>query len=162
MNHISNSRLSSGEWLRARSILAILVAVIGSFAAVASASAEKDGERSLLAAHEQRRVATLAGNGKAMGAIMLDDLTFTHANGVVESKAQFVEALESRRYQYKTLADEKTQVRVHGDTGVVSGICRIVVTVGGDDIDIRVVFTELWVETAGVWRMALWHATIAP
>jgi hypothetical protein len=37
-------------------------------------------------------------------------------------------------------------VRVHGDAGIVSGTCRIVVTASGKDIDIRVRFTELWVK----------------
>jgi len=51
-------------------------------------------------------------------------------------------------------------VRVHGDAGIVSGTCRIVVTASGKDIDIRVRFTEL--KEGGAWRMLLWHATNVP
>jgi ketosteroid isomerase-like protein len=94
--------------------------------------------------------------------MMTDDLTFTHANGVVETKADFLDALKTGRYQYKSLTDEECGVRVHGDTGIVSGTCRIVVTAGGNDIDIRVRFTELWVKEGGAWQMVLWHATNVP
>jgi ketosteroid isomerase-like protein len=94
--------------------------------------------------------------------MMTDDLTFTHANAVVETKAEFLDALKTGRYQYKSLTDEERGVRVHGDAGIVSETCRIVVTAAGKDIDIRVRFTELWVKEGGGWRMVLWHATNVP
>ena len=43
----------------------------------------------------------------AVGSMMTDDLTFTHANGVVETKAEFLDALKTGRYQYKSLTDEE-------------------------------------------------------
>jgi hypothetical protein len=91
--------------------------------------------------------------------MMTDDLTFTHANAVVETKDQFVEALETRKLQYKTLTDEDRQLRVNGSTGVVSGTCHIVVDASGTEYDLRARFTELWVKQGDTWRMMLWHAT---
>lgn len=91
--------------------------------------------------------------------MMTEDLTFTHANAVVESKAQFIEALETRTLQYQAITDENVSVRVHDGTGVVSGICRILVDASGTIIDIRVEFTELWVKEQETWKMMLWHAT---
>jgi ketosteroid isomerase-like protein len=113
----------------------------------------------VLAAHEKRRVATLNGDANAVASMMTDDLTFTHANAIVETKEQFVDALRTRKLQYKALTDEDRQVRVHGSTGVVSGTCRILVDASGTEIDIRVRFTELWVKEGDNWRMMLWHAT---
>jgi ketosteroid isomerase-like protein len=91
--------------------------------------------------------------------MMTDDLTFTHANAVVETKEQFVDALETRRLQYKTLTDEELQVRVNGTTGVVSGTVHIVVDASGTEYDLRVLFTELWAKEGDTWQMMLWHAT---
>jgi Domain of unknown function (DUF4440) len=65
------------------------------------------------------------------------------------ARAEFLDALKTGRYQYKSLTDEERGVRVHGDAGIVSGTCRIVVTASGKDIDIRVRFTELWVKEGG-------------
>lgn len=121
---------------------------------------KNDAEREVLAAHEKRRLATLSGDADAVASMMTEDLTFTHANAVVESKAQFIEALETRRLQYQAITDEEDiTVRVHGGTGVVSGICRILVDASGTMIDIRVEFTELWVREQDTWKMMLWHAT---
>lgn len=89
---------------------------------------------------------------------MTADLTFTHANGVEESKAEFLGALRSGRLQYRLITDEERRVRVHGDAAVVSGTCRLVVTASGAPIDIRVRFPELWTREGGPWRMVLRHA----
>lgn len=118
-----------------------------------------DAQQEVLAAHEKRRIATLDGDATVVASMMTNDLTFTHANAVVETKEQFVDALKSQRLRYKTLMDEDQQVRVHGSTGVVSGTCHIVVDASGTEYDLRVAFTELWVREADAWRMMLWHAT---
>ena len=91
--------------------------------------------------------------------MITDDLTFTHANAVVETKEQFIDALESERLQYKTLNDEDLQVRLIGTTGVVSGTVHIVVDASGTEYDLSVLFTELWVKEDDTWKMILWHAT---
>jgi ketosteroid isomerase-like protein len=118
-----------------------------------------DKQQEVLAAHEKRRQATLNGDANTVASMMTDDLTFTHANAVVESKEQFVEALKTRRLQYRALTDEDLQVRVNGSTGVVSGTVHIVVDAAGTEYNLRVLFTELWVKEGEIWKMMLWHAT---
>ena len=118
-----------------------------------------DTQQEVFEAHDKRRVATLNSDANTVASMMTDDLTFTHANAVVENKTQFIEALKTRRLQYQDLTDEDITVRVHGSTGVVSGICRILVDASGTMIDIRVEFTELWVKEQESWKMMLWHAT---
>ena len=140
-------------------ILGTLVVVFSTLCA-AQARADDKAKRAVLEAHEKRRIATLNGDWKTVGSMMTDDLSFTHANAVVETKAEFVDALKSRRLQYKDLTDEDRNVRVYGDTGIVSGTCRILVDASGTEIDIRVRFTELWVREGETWRMTLWHATL--
>lgn len=136
---------------------AIMVSLL--FVTVASAA---DSEKEVLAAHERRLAATLAGDAGTLGSMMTDDLTFMHPDATVETKAQFIEAVRTKRYQYRSLTDEARQVRVHDKTGIVSGISRIVITVGGQEIDVRVAFTELWVKKGKAWRMVLWQATQVP
>ena len=113
----------------------------------------------VLAAHEQRRVATLNGDADTVDSMMTDDLTFTHPNAAVDTKEQFIGALRSQGLQYQSITDEDLNVRVHGTTGVVSGICRIVVDASGSTFDVRVQFTEVWVNKEDSWKMMLWHAT---
>ncbi len=113
----------------------------------------------VLAAHEKRRVATLNENVSVLDSLMMDDLTFMHPNAVVDTKTQFLNSLSNQSVQFTGLTDEDLNLRVHGTTGVVSGIVRVQVIASGTPVDIRVRFTELWVKDTDRWRMLLWQAT---
>jgi ketosteroid isomerase-like protein len=145
--------------IRVTGLLATLLCVVFVLSCTTNNEQTNDAQQEVLAAHEKRRIATLNGDANTVASMMTDDLTFTHANAVVETKEQFIDALESRRLQYKTLTDEDLQVRVNGTTGVVSGTVHIVVDASGTEYDLRVLFTELWVKEDDTWQMMLWHAT---
>ena len=49
------------------------------------------------------------------------------------------------------------EVEVRGE-----GIAHVLVKVGERDVDVRLRFTELYVEKDGAWKMALWHSTRVP
>jgi ketosteroid isomerase-like protein len=144
---------------RVTGLLSILLSLLVVLSCTTNNEQTNDAYQEVLEAHEERRVATLNGDANTVASMMTDDLTFTHANAVVETKEQFVDALETGRLQYKTLTDEDLQVRVTGTTGVVSGTVHIVVDASGTEYDLRVLFTELWVKEDDTWKMMLWHAT---
>jgi ketosteroid isomerase-like protein len=121
-----------------------------------------DAEATVLAAHDKRIAATIAGDVAALGAMMTDDLTYTHSSGVEESKAEFLDGLKSGKYVYRGIVPQKRRVRVHGEAAVVSGPCHIVIEPGGKRTELDLYFTELYLKEAGAWRMALWQSTRLP
>jgi ketosteroid isomerase-like protein len=143
---------------RGTALLATLLCLVSLWSCTTHVQTE-DAQQEVLAAHEKRRAAMLNGDADTIDSLMTDDFTFTHANAVVETKEQFVDALKTRKLQYKTLTDEDWQVRIKGSTGVVSGTSHIVVDASGTEHDLRVRFTELWVKEDDSWRMMLLHAT---
>jgi uncharacterized protein (TIGR02246 family) len=139
-------------------------AVLGMMLAVAAgAAAARAGDaEAVLAAHDKRIAATVAGDVAAVASMMTDDLTYTHSSGVVESKAEFLAGLKSGKYVYREISAPDRRVRVHGDAAIVSGPCHVVIEPGGKRTDLELYFTELYVKEAGRWRMALWHSTRLP
>lgn len=120
-------------------------------------------EQAVIAAQDRRVALTIAGDVAGLGAAMSDDLSWTHSNAVVETKAEFLEAIRSGKYRYKSMTFDERRVRLHGEaTAIVSGSCRVQVTSGGRDIDIRLRFTELYVKQADAWKLALWQSTRVP
>lgn len=143
---------------RRRLVSSMLVALC----AGAGASAG-EVEQAVLAAQDRRVAATLAADLTLLDAMMTDDVSYTHSNAVVETKAEFLEAIRSGKYRYKSMTFDERRVRPHGDaTAIVSGTCRVQVTSGGRDIDIRLRFTELYVKQADAWKVALWQSTRVP
>jgi hypothetical protein len=136
----------------------VLVALCASASALAG-----EVDEAVLAAQDRRIALTVAGDLAGLGAAMSDDLTWTHSNANVETKAEFLEAIRSGKYRYKSMTFDDRRVRLHGDaTAIVSGTCRVQVTSSGRDLDIRLRFTELYVKQGGAWKMALWQSTRVP
>jgi ketosteroid isomerase-like protein len=141
------------------------LAVLGTWALIggaAVASRAAEAEQAVTAAHDRRIAATVAADLAGLGAMMTDDLTYTHSSGVTETKAEFLEGLRSGKYVYREIAPRDRRVRVHGDAAVVSGPCHVVIEPGGKRTEIDLYFTELYVKVGGKWRMALWHSTRLP
>jgi ketosteroid isomerase-like protein len=144
---------------RRRWLLAVVGASVIGGSTVARAS---DVARDVAAAQDRRIAATIGADVVALGAMMTDDLTYTHSGGVTETKAEFLDGLRTGKYVYREIVPRDRQVRVHGDAAIVSGPCHIVVEPGGKRAEIDLYFTELYVEEGGQWRMALWQATRLP
>ena len=144
------------RWL----VSGVLLAVCTSASAGVGAG---EVEQAVIAAHDKRVALTIAGDVASLGAMMSDDLSYTHSNANVETKAEFLESLRSGKSRYKSLTFDERRVRLYGDsTAVVSGTCRVQVTSGGNDLDLRLRFTELYVKPTGSWKMALWQSTRVP
>jgi ketosteroid isomerase-like protein len=135
--------------------------VLAGLAAGAGARATAE-DAPVLDAQDRRLALTVAADIPALSAMMTDDLTYTHANAVVESKAEFLDALRTGRYRYRSTTFEDRRVRLHGEAAIVSGTCRVRVVAGGNDVDVRLRFTELYVREGGAWKMALWQSTRVP
>jgi hypothetical protein len=141
-----------------RMLLAALLAI-----ASRAGAAGPEVEKAVLSAHDRRIALTIAADVGALGALMTDDLTYTHSSAVVETKGEFLEGLRAGRYRYKAVSFDDRRVRLYGDaTAVVSGTCRTQVVAGGRDIDVKLKFTELFVMQQGTWKMALWQSTRVP
>jgi ketosteroid isomerase-like protein len=138
--------------------------VVGALLALGAAGVAGAGEAedAVLAAQDQRIKLLIAGDLAKLGAAMTDDLTWTHSNANVETKAEFLDAVKTGKYKYKAMTFDDRRVRLHGDSAIVSGTTRVQVESGGRDLDIRLRFTELYVKDKGGWKMALWQSTRVP
>ena len=136
----------------------------GVLAALAAAGPARAAgpEDTVLAAQDKRAALTIAADIAALGAMMTDDLTYTHSSANVDSKASFLEAIGSGKSRYKAIAFEDRKVRLYGDVAVVSGTCRVQVTSDGRELDLKLRFTELYAKQQGAWKMALWQSTRVP
>jgi ketosteroid isomerase-like protein len=146
--------MGTRRWLLA----ALGTFVIGGSTVLGAAEAEQD----VAAAQDRRFAATIRADVAALGAMMTDDLTYTHSGGVTETKAEFLDGVKTGKYAYREIVPRDRKIRVHGEAAIVSGPCHIVVEPGGRRTEIDLYFTELYVKEGGQWRMALWQATRLP
>jgi ketosteroid isomerase-like protein len=112
-------------------------------------------------ATESRRVQALTGDDLArLEDLLSDDLTYTHSDGRVQSKAELLAALRSGAITYVDVQHADVRIGVYGDTAVLTGRSRLTVRAAngrGGTLPVR--FTLVYVKEKGHWRMVAWQST---
>lgn len=91
--------------------------------------------------------------------LLSDDFILTHSDGRVQRRAEYIDELKTRTRTNQAILNEEVEVRVHGDTGVVTGVSVQAGETGGRPFSGRFRFTRVWVRRAGVWRMVASHSS---
>ncbi len=90
---------------------------------------------------------------------MLDPtLTYTHSNGLVETKAEHLDHIRTGRIVYRALRPLEMQVRRYGKSAVVTGVVRAQGRYRGRDFDLKLRYTAVYVKRPSGWRMVAWHS----
>jgi len=129
--------------------------------AAASVPAAGPDEAAVLAAQKERMQAMVRGDVEALGRLLPDDLTYTHASGVVDTKASLLASIKSGKLKYKSIDPGQPRVRVYGHTAVLTGTATVQVesTMAGP-APFQIHFTDVYVKKgAGPWQAVAWQST---
>lgn len=138
---------------------ATLRAAIERLQRTAGAAPLADGREELLAADLARFAAMVDADLPALDRLLAEDLTYTHTDGRVESKAEFLAAVGSGGLDYQTIERQEVTARLYGDTAILTGVAAIGVALGERRAQVRLRFTSVYVRGAdGAWRLAAWHS----
>jgi len=145
-----------------RSLRLVAIFAVTSWAGAAAPLLGADAETELAGIEKQRFAAMLAADVAALDRLLSPDLTYTHSSARVETKQEYIEAIKTGASKYKVIEPEDIRVRVYGSTAVLTGFCRFEVTSGGQELKLRVRFTDVYVKNDGAWRMVAWQSTRIP
>jgi hypothetical protein len=143
-----------------RALLGLAVACL----AAASVPAAGPDEAAVLAAQKERLQAMVKNDLDALGRLLPDDFTYTHASGVVDTKASLLASLKAGRLKYKAIDPGQPLVRVYGTTGILTGTATVQVdsaTIG--PAPFQILYTDVYVKKAdGRWQPVAWQSTRPP
>jgi len=126
------------------------------------AAAPTAAESAVLAAEQARVSALIQDDFAALERILADELTYTHSNASVDTKAQFLSSLRSGRLKYKSLEHSDQRVRVYGEAAILTGRTNVHSVFEGQEMRPTLRFTIVYVNKAGRWQMAAWHSARVP
>ena len=113
----------------------------------------------ILTLETERITAMVRQDTRALGALLADDLSYTHSAGNTDSKTSFLDLIENGvRYLGVDYSDVQV-VPLDGDTAVVRGEAKIRLQ---DIPEYFVVFLDVWTRREGAWKMIAWQATRIP
>lgn len=91
--------------------------------------------------------------------LLCDDWLLTHSDGRVQDKAGYLKELSSRTRANQAIGNQDVEVRLHGDTAVVTGTSVQAGTRNGQPWSGRFRFTRTWILRDGNWRMLASHSS---
>ena len=130
--------------------------------AVAQTPDPSSPEGAVLAAEARRYKATVDADVKVLEEMLADDLRYTHANGSVEGKYQFIASLESGNLDYQAIATRDVSARVVGDAAVITGIADLRLVVRGAPTKAALLYTAAYVKRDGAWLLWVYQSTRHP
>lgn len=129
----------------------------------ARAQVSGDGERKIMELEAERFRAMQTVDVAALDRILSDDLVYTHANGLRQTKDDVIGVLASRDMKYESITPEDTRVRIYGDTAVLTGHANVKINAQGQDQSFKICYLDVYVKQEGRWQMVAWQSSrIAP
>jgi ketosteroid isomerase-like protein len=130
--------------------LAALAVVAGT---VGSQSAYADSTGDVLAAIEEYRKAMVDGNGARLLEMSADDMSFGHANGVVQTKVEFVKSVVDKVEIFNKIKLYDHSIRVSGDLAIARHAFDADVFFQGKDQNFLLSIIQVWKKEDGRWRL---------
>ena len=113
----------------------------------------------VLKIEEDRNQALQKGDADALDRIYSDDLVYTNARGYVLTKAQHLADIRTRNLKMASFKHSDVEVRVHGNTGIVTGTSTSVVEYKGASSSSPRRYVNVYVKENGLWRCAVHFET---
>ena len=99
----------------------------------------------------------------ALGDLVGDDLVHIHTTGMVDDKGSYLAGVRDR-LEFRDVRRQDLIVRTYGDVAVATGRLHQTVRVRAtqQELNMKIMTTQVWVRRDGAWRQASFHATNLP
>ena len=109
----------------------------------------------------KRRALLIAGDIDGLEALCADGLTYSHTNGMVDTRKSYFKALRSG-VRYVRMDLENVNIAPYDSTVVITGLAHVAVKSPNGAQGFRARFTGVWAKQNGQWRFAAWQTTRMP
>lgn len=102
---------------------------------------------------EDYRKAMVEGNGAKLLELSSDAMSFGHANGVVQTKVEFVKTVVDKAEVFKSIKLYDHDIKPNGDQAVARHTFEASVLFQGKDLDLVLSIVQVWRKEDGRWRL---------
>lgn len=140
------------------------IAILLLFLATTPHTATSAEPAAALQAADTARVAAMrAGDRAALSHVFSDDLRYAHSNGIVDSKASFIDVLATGKTKYLGYDYEERNFSFPAPgIALMTGRARIKVESNSGQMDNVISFLAVWREEQGQWRFLAWQSCRLP
>ena len=125
-----------------------------------SANAALSPEEEIKSLEQERNRAILNGDAAALDRMTADDYTFITLRGEMRTKSEIVKGFQSGSFKYEARQISDLNVRVYGNTAVVTGRSNQKGAENGKDYSGDYRFTRVYVRQNGRWLTVALQTTV--
>jgi hypothetical protein len=142
---------------------AVAITAIGSRLSAGQATpAHNKDEDDVRRAETDRFAAMVKADVATLDKLLAPELSYTHGDARVVDKSVFLAELKAGDFKYLTIVPNDLNVRVYGNTAVVTGGAGMDIVNKGAPAKIRIRYTNTQIKKNGSWQMVAWQATRLP
>lgn len=104
----------------------------------------------------------LANNAAEAATFYAEDFLLTTSSGSRKTKKDIIAEISSPDLKIIINETQQVTVRVHGDAAVLTGVLHQKGTYKGKEFDVKLLVTDTWINTQGIWKILSGHASKAP
>ncbi len=128
-----------------------------------SGAAGADPMQEVLAVDDARTAALIAADRPALDRTLARELRYVHSNGLTQDRAEYLDAAVGGAMQYRVIEPLQRQARpLSGTAMLLTGSNHVEVVLNGKPLQAEVLYTAVYVQEDGAWKMTAWQSTPAP
>ena len=130
-----------------------LAALAGCSTGAAATGSSASAEQSVAAAAEKLRVAMIDPTPAALTALVVDDLSYDHSGGRVDTKDSFIGDLIAGKSDFVTIAITDQTIKVVGNTAIVRHTLTANTNGSGKPGKVQIKILGVWQQQGGQWKL---------
>ncbi len=127
------------------SILLLVIAI--------SATAQSNNEKEVSAAVEKLNNAILKAEKSTLEELIMEELSYGHSGGKVESKTQFIERIATGSVDFLNIDISDQTIKMAGKSAIVRHIMATKLVDDGNPLDIKIGILMVWQKQKGKWKL---------
>ncbi len=120
--------------------------------------AQSKKERVLLSLERARFEAMTQKDVAFLKRVLDVSLTYTHSNGLVESKDEHIARIASGQIVYRAIQPQHMDVRLYGKTAVLTGVINVQGRYQERDFDLKLRYIDVYVRRPMDWKLVAWQS----
>lgn len=89
--------------------------------------------------------------------ILSPDLVYTHSNGMVETKNDFIHSITTEKIIYQQIGIKEQKIKLFDKTAVITGIVHVKGILQQKEFEIDIRYTDVYIKNQD-WKLVVWQS----
>ena len=115
-------------------------------------------EQDIITLHKKKFDWLISKQYDSLAALFSENVEYIHSNGWIENKTDIIADLKSGKLNYKRVDVREAKVRISKNIAILTGKGVFFVTMDNKDLEIKLLYSEIYIKEKGKWLLTHRHA----